>query len=332
MALLNDEVAAQGTQALFLNNLHVRKILEVHEFQDEDWEEAKKNNKLLKDIGLLITDPNKIKQRGVYYRKPEDDLIKLLNEDGSKLGLWDVDYVVAVVCINNHWVAKIIHITYDNDEKCHLIDIHTLQAGDHRDEREAIDIFDECIGRITDNIHAFKPENEHRLSIFHNYGIPAQLNDGLNRKMIPRTTDENSCGVYAIRNLAIAFGLLPEEWHEDRIEMMRFGLFDSIGSLAGFRSGAGSWFKARGQTGMRSISFRQPWPDLILTGQKLVENRNWQLYKTYKGEWVAIHASQKPDEQYCDPDKLDLYKQRSGCILGMCLSKFGVAAIASFCW
>lgn len=43
---------------------------------------------------------------------------------------------------------------------------------------------------------------------------------------------------------------------------------------------------------MKAISIRQPWPSIILTGAKCIENRSSRTH--YRG-WILIHAAQRLD-------------------------------------
>ena len=47
---------------------------------------------------------------------------------------------------------------------------------------------------------------------------------------------------------------------------------------------------------MRVLSVRQPFASLIVSGEKRCENREWKALSKIKGEWIAIHASAKPEE------------------------------------
>lgn len=44
---------------------------------------------------------------------------------------------------------------------------------------------------------------------------------------------------------------------------------------------------------LKALTVRQPWADLIVGGDKLIENRSWT--STYRG-WVLIHASKTWDD------------------------------------
>lgn len=46
---------------------------------------------------------------------------------------------------------------------------------------------------------------------------------------------------------------------------------------------------------MKTLSIRQPWAHLIVTGRKDIENRTWST--DHRGP-LLIHAAQKPDPQW----------------------------------
>ena len=109
--------------------------------------------------------------------------------------------------------------------------------------------------------------------------------------------------------MAIALFDLPQDFTEETIDTMRVALFETLYNIDKYRSP---------RPGMHFVSVREPWADLILSGEKLVENRDWKIYSNCEGRWVAIHASKHVEEEHCDPHKLEFYKKRAGHILGMC--------------
>lgn len=50
----------------------------------------------------------------------------------------------------------------------------------------------------------------------------------------------------------------------------------------------------------KTLSVRQPWGYLLCAGIKDIENRTWPLPEKYKGKWVLIHASAKPNISILD--------------------------------
>lgn len=46
---------------------------------------------------------------------------------------------------------------------------------------------------------------------------------------------------------------------------------------------------------MKAISIKQPWPSLIISGFKDIENRTWACPKKYIGQRVLIHSSMAID-------------------------------------
>ena len=61
---------------------------------------------------------------------------------------------------------------------------------------------------------------------------------------------------------------------------------------------------------LKALSVRQPWADLILTGDKDVENRTWKLPDSMIGKRIIIHAGIKTDGDYGGD------KSRLGALLG----------------
>lgn len=51
---------------------------------------------------------------------------------------------------------------------------------------------------------------------------------------------------------------------------------------------------------MKTLSVKQPFAYLLCAGIKDIENRTWKLPEKYKGKWVLIHASAKPNISILD--------------------------------
>jgi hypothetical protein len=65
---------------------------------------------------------------------------------------------------------------------------------------------------------------------------------------------------------------------------------------------------------MKALSIRQPWADLILSGQKTLELRSWSV--SHRGP-LAIHASQTVDEAACREFGIDPRQVSAGVLLGV---------------
>ena len=66
---------------------------------------------------------------------------------------------------------------------------------------------------------------------------------------------------------------------------------------------------------MKALSIRQPWAELIVSGKKIIENREWKALPKLAPQLLAIHACQKAEPGWnaiagCS-EKLPL-----GCIVG----------------
>lgn len=82
---------------------------------------------------------------------------------------------------------------------------------------------------------------------------------------------------------------------------------------------------------MKAISIRQPWADLIISGQKKLELRSWTV--SHRGP-LAIHASQAVDEDACMEFGIDPGSVSVGVILGVVelesIQELDVASFESF--
>lgn len=276
----------------------------------------------MKKIGFYCNSPEELLRHSLC-RKEDDKMLEQIRVK-QELSIWDVDFIGALMHIENHWKAKLIEVEKISDTNWSLR-THTLEDGLQMNKLASDYPFDNAVQLIADKAPHFLPEQNRPISLgmCFDMGIPGILHGEAKNIPIDSKTDGKSCLLQAIRNLAIAFKLLPLEWHEEDLKIMRYCLYDTcINNLEDFRSldnGVASAVEEK-QKSMHSVSVKQPWCDLILSGKKKIENRSWKLYSTHnEEEWVAIHASKEPAAE-CPPDKLDFYKSRSGCICGMCLS------------
>jgi len=65
---------------------------------------------------------------------------------------------------------------------------------------------------------------------------------------------------------------------------------------------------------VKALSIRQPWASLIVSGEKLVENRTWRT--EFRG-WFAIHASKSRAENY----PIDERRLPFGAVIGLAYLK-----------
>jgi predicted transcriptional regulator len=64
---------------------------------------------------------------------------------------------------------------------------------------------------------------------------------------------------------------------------------------------------------MKCLSLRQPYAELLVTGRKTIELRNWNT--KFRGEFL-IHASKKVDMVACERLKIDHQSLTRGAIIG----------------
>lgn len=64
---------------------------------------------------------------------------------------------------------------------------------------------------------------------------------------------------------------------------------------------------------MKCLSIKQPFVELIISGKKTIEIRNWKT--NYRGE-LLIHASKVPDKYALEHFKIDIETIKLGAILG----------------
>jgi hypothetical protein len=64
---------------------------------------------------------------------------------------------------------------------------------------------------------------------------------------------------------------------------------------------------------MKCLSLKQPYAELLVSGQKTIELRTWNT--KFRGEFL-IHASKKIDRQACDSLKIDPHQLTKGAIVG----------------
>jgi hypothetical protein len=64
---------------------------------------------------------------------------------------------------------------------------------------------------------------------------------------------------------------------------------------------------------MKTLTVRQPWADLIVSGRRHFEIRTW---KPETMGWILIHAGRKPDEEACRHFELPSTRLTLGAILG----------------
>lgn len=62
---------------------------------------------------------------------------------------------------------------------------------------------------------------------------------------------------------------------------------------------------------MKALSLKQPWAELIVSGKKTVELRNWNT--KFRGEFL-VHASQTPNKQAME--RLGFTTLPTGCVVG----------------
>ncbi len=62
---------------------------------------------------------------------------------------------------------------------------------------------------------------------------------------------------------------------------------------------------------MKALSLKQPWAELVVSGRKTVELRNWNT--EFRGEFL-IHASKTPNKEAME--KLGFEELPLGCIVG----------------
>ena len=63
-----------------------------------------------------------------------------------------------------------------------------------------------------------------------------------------------------------------------------------------------------------AISIRQPWADLILSGDKQIEYRTWPLPRVWLGVPMYLHAGKAPAPDFADDT---IPSERYGAILGI---------------
>jgi len=51
------------------------------------------------------------------------------------------------------------------------------------------------------------------------------------------------------------------------------------------------------QTEFRVLTLHRPWPSAILYGSKRIENRSWKPWESVIGQYIAIHAGVKYDDE-----------------------------------
>lgn len=295
-------MAHQGIQALFLNNYGCRKLMEVYDWEDEDWDDDEKVGDMLSVTGLICSKDTQFNAHRLC-RKPSDPIMYSLEE--RQLRVWDNEWVVAIAFEDGHWKGKLIEVGSNG------LRIYSLEPGKQKDPNNENDRFDECIAKIAAH-HLFRPDDMEQVAVNFATGIPGSLFGKPDDIVIPPRGDSKSCFVYALRDLCIAFKFLPLRFDEQFVKPMRLSLFDVMMAPSDWRNKIGP------TPGMRMLSVRQPWADHILSGKKLIENRNWALFNNAKNVWIAIHASRTLDEEYCVPERLEEHTKRAGHILGMC--------------
>jgi hypothetical protein len=62
---------------------------------------------------------------------------------------------------------------------------------------------------------------------------------------------------------------------------------------------------------MKALSLKQPWAELVVSGRKTVELRNWNT--SFRGEFL-VHASQTPNKGAME--RLGFKELPTGCIVG----------------
>jgi hypothetical protein len=62
---------------------------------------------------------------------------------------------------------------------------------------------------------------------------------------------------------------------------------------------------------MKALSLKQPWAELVVSGKKTVELRNWNT--EFRGEFL-VHASKTPNKEAME--KLGFKELPLGCIVG----------------
>lgn len=77
----------------------------------------------------------------------------------------------------------------------------------------------------------------------------------------------------------------------------------------------------------KCLSVRQPFAQLIVEGIKPLENREWKRLPSWEPQWLAIHASQKPE--YCCKQFLEESYSISDCPLGSILGAAFCSAIVA---
>ena len=294
-------MASLGFQALFMNNFNCRKLMEVKEWTDDDWDDKEKVLQMLSDTGLVCTKDQQF-QRHALCRRPDDTIMKSLKE--KQLRVWDNDWVIAVVFLENHWRAKMIQVQPTESDGQGKLRVYSLEPGTQSDVDAENDKFDECFAKIAAH-QSFMAEDMHEVAVNFATGIPGSLfDDPVNDIEIPARGDGKSCFIYALRDLCIAFKFLGRRFDEDLVATMRLGLFDVMMNPAKWRNENGP------RPVIRMLSVQQPWADLIMSGEKKIENRSWKLYYTAKNQWIAL--------QSCKPKRKEEQTERTGCILGMC--------------
>lgn len=62
---------------------------------------------------------------------------------------------------------------------------------------------------------------------------------------------------------------------------------------------------------MKALSLKQPWAELVVSGKKIIEIRNWNT--GFRGEFL-VHASKNPDLERCK--EFGFTDLPTGCIVG----------------
>lgn len=62
---------------------------------------------------------------------------------------------------------------------------------------------------------------------------------------------------------------------------------------------------------MKALSLKQPWAELVVSGKKTVELRNWNTQ--FRGEFL-VHASKQPNLEACK--RFGFNNLPTGCIIG----------------
>ena len=62
---------------------------------------------------------------------------------------------------------------------------------------------------------------------------------------------------------------------------------------------------------MKALSLKQPWAELVVSGKKTVELRNWNT--SFRGEFL-VHASQTPNKEAME--RMGFTTLPTGCIVG----------------